>query len=429
MNRRTPIWLYLLAGGLSPALLVADEGGFDAGVAVSSQYTDNARKTRDNKLGERQDRLRFWLSGEYENNLLEMDANYRANRYRFNEDSQRNRSLWEGDATLTLGKDYHTAGLMLNHTRRARLGAPGQVDLLRNTDEQQIFTAVPMLRFRPTPIDALWLRGHYTEVDYRFAEQRNSNRQGGSLIWLRHLSTISNAQVTALHSEVSFDAAPDFDYTYQSAAASYSRQLRYLSYRAEVGINTITPVRDESFSGLIYGLHLRYATGYHQFSVSANQYFTDTSMGGRNNPLDELDFGEVRVTMPDQLERSTIQLRWHTSALCASCEAHAAVVYQRDEYRRLHEDGSELGGRLGFYYEVNSYSEAGVIHEGRHYRFAEEVGREDYSLARIRFDYRQHLLEDLDMQLYASYEERFQDTETANYTALAVGLLLEYRFW
>jgi hypothetical protein len=65
------------------------------------------------------------ILADYENSLLDFETDYRASENRFDKETQPDRSLIEGNAELLIGKAHHPVDLLLVHSRRSVLGAPG----------------------------------------------------------------------------------------------------------------------------------------------------------------------------------------------------------------------------------------------------------------------------------------------------------------
>src|SRR5690625_5155295 len=89
------------------------------------------------------------------------------------------------------------------------------------------------------------LQGHYSQIKYRFDDNRDSERAGGSLIWQHTSSATTEWRVVGSHTEVSFDLNPQLDYTYQAGTIAYSVALSRLSYTVEVGYNETETERSE----------------------------------------------------------------------------------------------------------------------------------------------------------------------------------------
>ncbi len=426
-----------LAGKLlSTGLLLIPAGAmaantFDARISASSEFTDNANRTEQNQLSERQDEYQLSLGTEYTNTLLEFQADYRASEHRFAEDSQQRRSLLEGSSSLLIGKPHHPVDLLLSHNRRSVLNAPDEVDLLRNTDERTIWSAMPSARWGFTSVDQLILRGNYSDINYRLNETRNSERAGGSLIWRHDLSATDQFSVTAQQSQVSFDAAPSFDYEYLAYSAAYSAQLRQLSYTLELGYNETQPETGEDFSGPSYRVNVNYVAAGHDFSLRSSQFITDSSQAGGSDPdFSDFDPRDSTVGALDQLERTDFELGWRSEAFCDTCSVYAQLVYQRDDYQTLDEDNQEQGGNLGFDYQLSQNSSANISLRYREHNFDTQTIRNDYTNTQLRVGYQYTFVNDLGLRVFGALNERESDDELngRSYEENIVGVGLSYAF-
>lgn len=421
---------------LSTGLLLIPTGAmaaniFDARVSATSEFTDNANRTEQDQLSERQDQYELSVGTEYTNTLLEFQADYSASEHRFAEDSQERRSLLQGRSSLLIGKPHQPVDLLLSHNRQSVLNEPDDVDLLRNTDERTIWSAVPTARWGFTSVDTLVLQGNYSEIDYRRNELRNSERTGGSLSWQHDLSSTDQLNVTAQQTQVSFDAVPTFDYDYNAYSASYSAQLRQLSYTVALGYNETQPQVGEDFSGPSYRLNLNYVAAAQTFNLSASQFITDSSQAG-GNERDFRDFDPLDATVSelDQLERTDVSLGWRGEAICDNCSLNAQLVYQRDDYQMLDEDNQEQGVNLGLDYRLSQRSSADISLQYREHNFDSETIRGDYTNTQLRVGYQYTFVNDLGLRVFGSLNERDSDDDLSgrDYEENIIGVGLNYSF-
>ncbi len=401
----------------------------DVGIIVGTEYTDNATRSEDGDTSERQDRYGLTLASDYENQLLDLDVSYSAQERRFSEDSQPTRSYVEGDFDLLLGKPHHFADLLLSHSRRSALRQPDQIDLLVNRDERDIYSAIPTLRARLTPVNQVMLQGHYSQIKYRFDDNRDSERAGGSLIWQHTSSATTEWRVVGSHTEVSFDLNPQLDYTYQAGTIAYSVALSRLSYTVEVGYNETETEQDETFSSPTARVEANYDTGRHHFSLIARQFITDSSQAGGN--LGEPgSFGSGRDTVGqmDQLERRSADIRWDYSGLCQRCDVSVSAFYRYDDYRTLEEDTDEVGLGAGMGYRLTERASTHLNLTARRQSFEAASDRETFELGRARLSYRYSFPNDLSLELFTHYEKRHSSAITQRYDEARAGLTLGFVF-
>lgn len=423
------------AGALS--LLAASlpgYGDFTADVAVSTQISDNARKSSGNKISERQDEYSIGVSGDYENRLLDLKADYEASEHRFEKNSQADRSLLEGYAGLNIGKSNQPLNLLLSHSRRGLLNNPDQIDLLQNHDERQIFSAVPTARASVTNVDTLLLQGNYSIIDYRYNEFRNSESKGASLIWQHRFSSVDMVQTSVRHTEIEFDELPQNNYEYQIAMLAYSATLRAFSYILEVGYNKSTRDDGEEYSNPSYSATVNYTTGLNNFSLISDQRITDTSMGDANRSVtggrwnSGIGSGDTSSNRVDQIERRSTELHWNTSMLCERCEINAYISVRDDNYLTLPEDNNERGAGVGFSYRFTKDSKINLRFDRREQRFGGEVAREKYTLDRGKVEYQYSWRNDVRFSAFVESESRKSENNNSDYDELVTGVSVAYVF-
>ena len=412
-----------------PALAMPAIAAVEIDLGVTSRYSDNARRTYSDKVSERQDEYSAGILADYENSLLDFETDYRASENRFDKETQPDRSLIEGNAELLIGKAHHPVDLLLVHSRRSVLGAPDQVDLLQNEDERQIFSAIPTARLRLSRVDNLLLRGDYTQVDFRYADVFNSERTGGSLIWQHRFSSVSNLEVAAQHTEISYDALPDNDYEYQNASVTFATELRYLSYSVSVGYNQSTPEVGEDFSAPSYRVEVDYRTGFNTLSLLASQQITDTSLGdGNQGMLDNVNLDDATGVGLDQFESRVIELRWDNQSLCERCSAYASLLYEQEQYQTLTEDNDQHVASVGVDYQLSRASSIGFQASRRERKFDSDVDRNDFTVTSVGANYRYTFINDLAVQVFFIVDESESDAETLTYDERISGISLTYTF-
>ena len=226
-------------------------------LGVESEYTDNANKSREQKISERQDQANLRLGLAHENSWLKLEGNYNASERRFDKDSQESRSRLEGESRLELGKAQDPAQLSISNSRRTQLNNPDDDNLLSNTDEREIWTAEPRLRWRTSDANTLSLRGTYSDIRFRDNAERDSDRKGGSLLWQRQISPSDSLTLSGQFFDIGFDARPELDYELTRANLTYQVQLRRLGYRLQLGYEESDRENGQSLAELRSGGELR----------------------------------------------------------------------------------------------------------------------------------------------------------------------------
>jgi hypothetical protein len=403
---------------------------FGAEISLVTFHTDNALRTPLQQISERQDEYSLGLTGDYTNQLLVLETEYRLQEYRFAKESQSDRTTIEGDTSLLIGKEYHVADLLLTHSRRTVSNALDSVDLLENLDERQIISAAPTLRFRLSEVDSLQLRGDVSKIDYRYAEARESERTGASVMWLHRLSAVDSFNLSARYIDVDYDFIPDSGYEYQQFLASYSAQLSQLAYTVQLGYNASKPEQGEDLSAPSYRLDVAYTTGANIISLVVDQHITDTSMGdGNSSDLFDVtspnDVGDVGF---DQIDRRSLELSITNTSLCGLCTFGLGLRARDDSYEVLNEDNQELTADVRFDYRLSRRASVGLNVSYLSQEFADEVVREDYTQTRTRIYYRQSFVSNFTFELSAGTEERKSDDALQTYDEVLGGITLSYSF-
>lgn len=416
---------------LSLLLLAAPVFGnaIETQLSAGSRFSDNARRTNTDTISERQDVYGLNLIGDYSNSLIAFDTSYRATENRFSKDSQPDRSLVEGDAELLIGKQHHFVDLMLSHSRRSLQTAPDQVNLLENADEREIFSAIPTLRWRMSPVDSLLLRGDITDIDYRYSSQFNSERKGGSLIWQHQLSAIDLIEVNAQHTDIKYNALPDSDYEFQSALVTYSTALRQISYLVGLGYNISKPETGDEFAAPSYRAELDYRSGFNTVGIYLSQRITDTSLGnGNRGDLTNTNLGDANSVGIDQFESQVAEVRWQNQGLCGRCSAYISLLYQADDYHILNEDNEQNVVSLSFDYRLSNSASLGAVIRRSDRRFDEGVPRNDFGVTSASIEYRHTFANDLGLRIFAAVDEGQSDTEVLRYQERVSGVSVNYTF-
>lgn len=405
------------------------EGDWRASISLHSEHTDNANKTESDKISERQDEAELGLGGSYANRWVTFSANYKARERRFSESSQADRSVVQGDSKLLVGQSRDPFDLLITHTRRTVLNAPDDIDLLRNNDERTILSAMPSARWRPTDADLMMLQGQYSDVDYRFTPERNSERQGASAVWQRNISEVDLVSLTGLQSQVSFDDFPGADYDYRAASVSYQVNLRHLQYRFQLGYNESRPEVGSGASSPSYQVEVNVGEGANQWELSTSQFITDSSTGsGNQDDLDSFVPGDSTSGRIDQIERTRAEFRWLNHSLCERCGVTASIYWQADDYRMELEDQEERGARLSLTYQLSRQSSADISWQRRDRQFDTSVTRSDFQQDRLRAGYEYQFLSNLSLNVMLARNERRSDDNNREYTENSGGLGLHYTF-
>lgn len=418
-----------LASAIATAQTTQQGPAWTASLGLETEHTDNALRTRNDQISERQDELNLRVGTDYENSWMELEADYNASERRFDKDTQRDQGRVEGQASLRLGKEEDAADLLISNSRRTELNAPDDQDLLSNTDEREVWSLVPTLRWRASSANTLMLQGNYADISFGGSGERDSDRLGASVLWQRQLSATDSLTLRAQQTDIGFAARPDLDYRLSNISIAYQTQLRSLGYRVQVGYNESDPDNGESFSDPSYELELNYQLGAHRFELYADRFLTDNSAGNSNRgDFDDFNPRDSATDQLDQLERSNLELTWRTEIFCARCDFSLQLFYEDSDFQEELEDRTEVGARAQLGYRLTDRSSIDFSVQRRTQEFDSSVERSDFDRDEFRVNYRYNRGRGFGWSLFASYEERDSDNPTQSNTETLVGLRLDYRF-
>lgn len=423
----------LLTSCSAVALLFASLPGnadFSGYLSFISQFSDNAEREPDGDLSEWQDKYVLGLDGDYENDLITLEAGYTASMHRYEKDSQPRRELLEGNSLLRLGKDHDRFDVQFIHSRRSVMREPDSVDLLSNTDEREIIAVVPTLRAALTSVDSLLLRGSYAQIDYRFNELKNSEAKGAALIWQRRLTAVDTFEVSVQRTEIEFESVPGADYEYTSILMAYAASLRQLSYKVSGGYNRSSRDNGSEYSGPALSAEASYTTGLNTFRILADQRITDTSRGDGNREELSIDFGSrtsggVGI---DQIELRSLEVRWDNQALCERCDFYLSLRAREKDYFILEEDNVEVGYGAGLSYRLSPAARISLTASRRDQQFKHDVQRNEYTLDTVRAGYYYRFANNINVGVFGEQRERKTEDGLTDYQEALAGLSISYHF-
>ena len=408
------------------------QNGLGGSLRILSEETDNALKNSVDEFSERQDVISANAVAIYENDLVALDANYSISNRRYAKDSQAERTSTLGNTELRLGKDHNLFELLMSHSIQKVLASAELVDLEENNDERQILTAQPMLHTSRDSANVLFVQGDLTDIDYRFEEERNSSRKGGSAGWQRALSSVDKLILAATHTDVEFDLAPQANYQMQTATLSYGAKLRQLSYLIELGQS-----RTESDAGVdqskpYYSGQLNFDTGYNQYMLSASQKISDSSYGVGARGID--DSGEPPTDSGSRNQEQMLvrlaEASWTTTLLCDRCRVSTQLYGNEREYLGVKREERSIGASIGLSYRLSNASTIGIKANRREQTFLQVVAedRDDFTLDSINMYYNYQFANSLSARLLLSQEEQTSEDLTREYNEFRAGISLAYTF-
>ncbi|WGO98417.1 hypothetical protein QFX18_20640 [Saccharophagus degradans] len=360
------LWLQRVVGvSVLFATTSAQALDFDFRSSLSTEYTDNARRTAEDQISERQDSLALNLSLSEQRTYSTVELDYGWSYQTFSEDSQIERSLLEGDANILLGREQGAFQFLINHNRRRSLIDPTEINLTSNMDERDQLTLQPRLNIPLSRVDLVSLSAQKTDVTYVEDSLRNSERQGGDIRLTHRLSSLDSLSISYSTLDIEYTEFDNYTYVYNYAAFQYQAQLRALSYDFAIGYNTVEQNGDE-FGGIRYSLNLAYEWSLFTAGLEASREITDNSAGSGNSVSIGGDaLAEGGFTGPDQYLREASAFFFNYSGLCGRCDLDFRISYEKEDYRLLTLNNStELVAQVSLSYDFSQRTSASLSFNG-----------------------------------------------------------------
>lgn len=423
--------LTLLIGCANSFAVDGQQNNLGAIVSATSEQSDNALRTAESEIDERQDTLRASAFAFYENDLIELDTSYSAHKRYFDKESQGDRNSFTGHTDFKLGKDHNLFDLRISHMRQRQLVSADAIEIEENQDEKQILAVQPSFHTRITPADTFYIQANATDVDYRYEELNNSTREGATVGFLHAFSGIDTLGIFVSHTDVDFEFIPALDYRKQSYALSYATRLRKLEYKLEAGQSKMQSQfdkEDEADTNPYYLLSFTYATGYNQWNLSLSEQYTDSSHGNGGQAGDDSDFGEAGSRVPDQLILKRAFFSWTSAALCERCEF--SLNGFRDDREYLTQEKRELanGIAMGVRYSLSRFASIGVRGVLRKQEFEGAAAPRDFDSNQLSIYYNYNFSDGTGVRIFASEFKRESEDKLQDYSELRTGVTLSHRF-
>lgn len=408
---------------------------FQVGVDAESHYTNNARKSNENKISERQDKLSITVLSDYENSYSSVELDYTATNNNFSESSQEERDELTGKGSVILGKSDDRFGLRLSHKQNSVLKSSNSIDLLENTDEREIITVLPSVNLRLSRVDKLSISADYSDINYKEKSGIDSQRQGGTIKWLHVLSNVDHASIESRIIDVKFKDRPINDYTFKSATVAYSAKLKQLAYRIEAGYNQMVRrevdgvglgLHKEDYDSPAFNLDANYYWGANNVKLNALQKLTDTSVGDNNDSLDSLADSSKKIF--DRYELREASFIWSNSYLCDVCVAGVEVAAKSEDYELLPEDAYLLSSNVFLNYQLSPSSVLNLRLSNEINDYDESARFDDYKVWRAFASYTYNTGLGVDLTLFVQREERASVGSLQEYDEEVFGARVAYMY-
>lgn len=401
---------------VSPLVQARD---FTASVSVKSAESDNATKSIEEPIVERQDTYLLTLSGDYDNTFLKTEVDYTGSDERFEKDSQESRSYLEGSSMLLLGALTDPMDIQFKHSRTELLGTPDAINITNNQDERETLTVIPRVKKRISSSDLVIASVDYTQVGFLKNSLNDSERTSAQLNWLHQSTKVSQLNFQVQRTDIAFEEFSDADYVYSSAVATYSTQLRKLGYTVAAGYNRSERSNDETYGSPTYAFSITYNETLNSLQLMVSQAITDSSMGGGNfsNPGSGVD-SAYKV---DQIERKNASITWLGNFICDKCSLAVSVNKGVDDYVVLPDKIDSQGGTLDFSYSISKKSSFSLRASKSEQQFVGDLVGQDYVLNFASASYRYEFDTGISLRFFVGQEERKSDDAMKEYKEKLVG--------
>jgi hypothetical protein len=313
------------------------------------------------------------------------------------------------------------------------LNSPEALDLARNRDTQEIITIAPAVKTHFSAADSFMVMGSYTDVSYKKEQQKKSEQQGLQMTWVHGVSKTDSIQLSAQHTETSFEFVPQADYQLQNLSAQYSVTLKRFNYSIQAGYNrSESKISTEDFASPSYNIQASYISGTHTFALSLAESITDSSMGGGGNSsigaVGSNSGAPAKGVGIDLINVRKANASWRTSALCERCDFGINISQSTQDYKELSEDGDEYGAGANFKYSLTRAASIDVSYTHRERKFSAEVARAGFESDSAKVGLNYTITRGLQLELYANQEKRTSVIDVQRYQENIVGLNLSYHF-
>jgi hypothetical protein len=395
----------------------------------SSRFTDNALRKPTDEIDERQDEYSAGVAANYANDWTNLKTNYDASWFTFEQGSQKDRNLLQGETELTFGNSYEPISLLLAHSRRSILNKADAIDLVSNRDERDVLTAEPEVRWKLNESDILALSASYSHVSYKFDGANDSNIQGLNLAWQLGISKVDTVVFSAEQSSVSFDGAPASDYKHQNINIKYAVKLSNLSYDISLGGNrAVLESESNNITRPSFDISVSYDTGFNTFKLIANKKITDTSMGDGNNNGLGMSPGDSLGQGIHLIDLTRAELSWATEAVCERCKLNVSAFERSQKYQNSNQSYTETGAGAGFNYRLTKAASF-YLNVSRSRRDFDPTSQHvDFTTGRASFGFMYKFTNDLLLNIYRFQEKRDSDVFAETYMEHYTGLSLSYSF-
>jgi hypothetical protein len=402
---------------------------FSMDLSAAMGESDNALKTSENQISEKQNRYLATLRGDWVNDWLDANMQYGASKETFADDSQQGESYLQGDSQIKLGNAQSILNLDLRHSRRTLLQDVADVPTTDNQEEREIVSVMPSANFKLTGSDGLMLFADLSRTRYLETKARDADRNTYGANYNHAFTAVDSLRLSVKNAESEFIYFPAANYTMNSASLVYQVNLRKLSYSLGAGKDQTELESGEEESVPHYEASLNYKSGANSFRVYLDQSMTDSSLGqGLNFAVSDIPAVDAAATDVGLIKRRGGGIDLSTTAVCVRCELTLAFMRTKDIYMASAAESTQQGVTANLRYTFSPQALLLLSHSisDQEPLSGQLVDEYRQSLTRIAFQYR--FLTNISLEIFTEKEERSSDSAVQDYTENFTGLSLAYHF-
>ncbi|WP_419810559.1 hypothetical protein [Bacterioplanoides sp.] len=405
-------------------LVIATQAhSLELSVNAGSQLTNNALKTKNNRITELQDHIGLTTFHTQESSRSQLNVDYSFDYENYKKKSQESRLIVNGSA-FAYADLQPWLNAKLSHSAKEVLDSPGQPQLASNTDNRHITSASLDFLYTPNNHNNFTITPSITDIHYRDASDIDSTRKGIQAIWMRNINPITEIKLSALHQNI--DYVQDEDGDFDQLSIIIVRRLRLLNYRIEVGHNEIRSSFGEKLASPLLELFTELNNGGHVLTAQYSHRVSDTSSGNQNNPLVSSTDGN-RSTL-DLYQEQQLNLSYLNSGICNRCRASLALDWLKEDYQaQSTENLQEQITSLSLDYQASPLSNIHWLIKHNDTYFPKDINN-NYQQVNILLSYIRKLRKNLTVKLDAKYESRNSKIPLNSYSESSSQATLTYYF-
>lgn len=419
-------YIFVSALALMPAQLWAVDGSVSVGVGL--EHTDNSLLTNINQRSELGKNADFGFQLTHEGESIAANASYVATHSAYDKSTQDDQTSVTGEVSVVYEQIKEQLFWTIENSRSNVLRDRQLADLESNREDRSISTISPALVLKVTPVDAINTSIFYSDIAYQDTEEQDSSRMGGSIAWAHSFSKIDQVVTGFSYQEVMFDLE-EADYEYYLATIGYQAELSRLSYNISAGYNESRREVADDVDGVYFSASATYSREPSSWQVNISHELTDTSQQNNNGDITGIGVSNNLGADIDIFERSSIQLTYSNSAIvCGACVVNASIIYEREDYETLENDGDEFGISLGLNYSYSRLLSVGANVQYTDFIFTGANARGEYDILEYGVNVSRTITQALNISFQLAYSERNSDNSTRDYDELRGGVRLQYTY-